>query len=555
MGYSNITFRFLGSGGGDQISLYLALDGVNQTTVNPIIGIDFPASTSEEDYDQENLVNYITYLTGLAGFYANYSTSVVDNDITITAFYPGSQYNVGPAFGTGGVSIVSQEDYVYEPTCDISIIGVTIANDVNAQSVGSITVNATSTFVIQYSLNNVTFQPSNVFTGLISGNYTVYVRDTELCTSSTTATIGNNPCDLVITSILNTNETGVGLNDGTVNASATGTAGSIQFSLDGGAYSAFAGNNASYTGIAPGVHTIYVKDAANCNISQNFTVLEFVVIDPDCFNPTIILSEINPYRFKLLKCNPADETETLYNEEEICGVNKDCFTQLLACDDTITFQVYWIDTLYNTVPKLNVLDYYDDTLYATVNLVALGAGYYKLEKNVNEIAGICEKTVYLVIKSRNNTSSDEYFQHARSEPILVSNYHHCSLLIEYWNDNNFNSMRYEGTADGYVNKMRIFAENWEQDFPQEKVVYNKSNGETVLIKSEVKEKTLLKTGYLPNYLHKKVALALSHQHIKIGFNEYVCDENYSFDKVPKYALSKGKVNLSTKQYLKKNLLK
>ncbi len=49
---------------------------------------------------------------------------------------------------------------------------------------GTITVNATSSFFIQYSTDNIAFQSSNTFINLAPGTYTVYLKDTNGCTSN-----------------------------------------------------------------------------------------------------------------------------------------------------------------------------------------------------------------------------------------------------------------------------------------------------------------------------------------------------------------------------------
>jgi hypothetical protein len=448
----------------------------------------------------------------------------------------------------------------YLPPCDLGINNIIVTPAVNGGANGSVEFVVTSSYpTYQYRFNEESIWYSGrIVTGLLPGVYNIDIRDGHPsggCIEDNDIIIENSSCNISITSLFVTNETGEDLNDGTLTVIASSTAGGYQFRVDGGAFASGSGNTKTFTGLAPGIHTVFVRDSGLCEVSQNFEVLEHVAIDPDCFDPVIVISEINPYKFKLLKCNSDDETELLFNEIDICGVNKDCFTQIAKCNDVLTIQLYYSDVTYNTVPKLNVLDYYDNTLYETIDFVSLASGYYKLEKNINEILNICEKTVYLVVKSRNNVNSTEYFEHAKSEPILVSNYHDCTLLLEYWNDNNFNSMRYEGGGVGYVNKLRINAQAWQEEFPQDKEVYEKSNGEIVLIKSQVKEKRMLKVGYVPNYIHKIIALALSHQHVRINNVEYVCEEEYSFENLDRYALSKGKAKLSTKQYLKKNLIK
>ena len=55
----------------------------------------------------------------------------------------------------------------------------------NGAADGTITVNvSTGTPPYQYSLDNVTWFTSNIFTGLTAGTYTVYYRDNNACANS-----------------------------------------------------------------------------------------------------------------------------------------------------------------------------------------------------------------------------------------------------------------------------------------------------------------------------------------------------------------------------------
>jgi len=64
-------------------------------------------------------------------------------------------------------------------TPDILSIGNVSISLFNTPSGGNATINVTnvSGLTLQYSLDNVTFQSSNVFNGLIVGSYTIYVKD------------------------------------------------------------------------------------------------------------------------------------------------------------------------------------------------------------------------------------------------------------------------------------------------------------------------------------------------------------------------------------------
>ena len=77
-----------------------------------------------------------------------------------------------------------------QPT-KVVITSVTPTNvECSAPNTGTITVVASGgTAPLQFSLDNMTWQSSNVFTALIAGSYTVYVRDANNCPAQTTTTI------------------------------------------------------------------------------------------------------------------------------------------------------------------------------------------------------------------------------------------------------------------------------------------------------------------------------------------------------------------------------
>ncbi len=435
------------------------------------------------------------------------------------------------------------------PPCNLIINSVTINNDVNASAAGSVVVNATSSYSIEYKLGSGSWQSGNTFLGVLAGTYTVYVRDSNSCSDQENITLGNNACNITLT-LFQTEETSVGANDGTVTGTATSQVAGIQFSLDGGVFQ----SSSLFTGIAPGIHTLYARDVADCSTYLNFTIIEAVPDVPIvCFDPTISVSSVVPYRFKILKCDTADQTDELFNDETICGVFKDCFYQLLSCTDVITLQIYYIDEEFYSLPVLKVYNYSTDALIDTINFVSVGDGIYQIEQNVTGISGICEKKVYFKINSKSPSSATEFYTHARSEPIYVSNNHDCTEVLEYWNNSNFQGVEYESSS--YRNKLRVPAQFWKNEFPQEKEVYRKSNGEIVKLRENISKITNLEIGYVPSYVHEKITIALAHDHIRINNIEYVSESNYSFDVVSRFALAKGSAKLSTKNYYKKNLIR
>jgi gliding motility-associated-like protein len=136
---------------------------------------------------------------------------------------------------------------------------------------GSITVipSANATAPIQYSLNNVTWQVSPNFTGLVANTYTVYIRDAVGCSNSAAITIGQPSQLAAATAVQNVLCKGAGNGVITVNASG-GTTG-YSFSLNNVTYQP--GNTFN---VAAGIYTVYVKDANGCSIPpiNNINVAE-----------------------------------------------------------------------------------------------------------------------------------------------------------------------------------------------------------------------------------------------------------------------------------------
>ncbi len=185
--------------------------------------------------------------------------------------YQGSNIFLGLAAGVYNIAV---KDF----TGCISSISVTVANSngptVTATSAsssctasnGSITAAATGTGPFQYSINGVTFQGSNIFTGLAAGNYIIYTRDAPGCIAASS---------IVVTNIAGPSITAVSAaascstNDGSITA--TGSVGNppYQYSIDGATFQA----SNVFTGLAPNmVFTITIKDAGGCESTTTVTV-------------------------------------------------------------------------------------------------------------------------------------------------------------------------------------------------------------------------------------------------------------------------------------------
>ena len=121
-----------------------------------------------------------------------------------------------------------------------------------------------------YSLNNITFQASNYYSGLRVGNYYGWVKDSRGCRGSSYTTIGLNP---IIVTATTTNATSCTVNDGSIQLFNTGGTSSFTYSLDGNEYQ----SSNTFTGLAPGSYTGYVKDGKIC-----VGLLSNIIVGPSC---------------------------------------------------------------------------------------------------------------------------------------------------------------------------------------------------------------------------------------------------------------------------------
>ncbi len=86
------------------------------------------------------------------------------------------------------------EDYNIAIFENIAVTATTTPSCSGSQGTGTITATASNgTPPYSYSLNNITYQSSNIFTGLSAGNYTLYVKDSEDLTASASVTITSLP--------------------------------------------------------------------------------------------------------------------------------------------------------------------------------------------------------------------------------------------------------------------------------------------------------------------------------------------------------------------------
>ncbi len=143
----------------------------------------------------------------------------------------------------------------------------TSTNTTCGVSAGSITVSATGgTLPYQYSLNGGPGQASNVFSNLPGGTYIVTVTDATGC--SNTITVVVTTTSSLSGTIIRTNASCPGVNNGTITVTPTSGTAPYTYSANGGPSQ----SSNIFTGLAPGPYTIIFTDINGCTGSVSITV-------------------------------------------------------------------------------------------------------------------------------------------------------------------------------------------------------------------------------------------------------------------------------------------
>ncbi len=170
---------------------------------------------------------------------------------------------------TGGasVSIVPVITYSSVNTTDVLC---------NGGNTGTITVNAAGgNGGLTYSIDGgVTYQPSNIFTGLIAGTYSVYVKDNFGCIQpyGTPVVIGE-PADITQT-LAGTDASCANVFDGTITVTASGGVPPYSYSLNGGPLQP--GN--VFSGMGAGTYLVSVYDTHSCLDTASITINNSYII-------------------------------------------------------------------------------------------------------------------------------------------------------------------------------------------------------------------------------------------------------------------------------------
>lgn len=172
----------------------------------------------------------------------------------------------------GTYTVTAQDANLCVVTTTVTVVQETLtaftatpASSTCGSSNASITVSNVQGGVapLYYSIDGVNFQTNATLSGLAAGNYTVTVRDARGCSLTKAVTVGNiaGPTDLTVSA----KASSCGYSNAEVTVTnVTGGTGTYTYSIDGTNFQA----SATFTGLAAGNYTLYVKDANGCIYSE-----------------------------------------------------------------------------------------------------------------------------------------------------------------------------------------------------------------------------------------------------------------------------------------------
>lgn len=193
----------------------------------------------------------------------------------------------------------------------------------------SIMVNATGTGSLEYSIDNINWQPDPLFPNLAAGSYNVFVRNAD---DSCPSAYNGNPVVISgisapsISSVTNVQPATCN-GDGAITINATGGTAPLQYSINGG--QSFQASNV-FSGLSGGTYQIVV---ANANGSCEVTSAAVTLTEPT--PPTIAVAQPN-----ITACVGEMVTATVQFSTAISSYTiSNAFTNPVANGNTLTFNL------------------------------------------------------------------------------------------------------------------------------------------------------------------------------------------------------------------------
>ncbi len=274
-----------------------------------------------------------------------------------------------------------------------------------------------------------TFQSSNVFTGLIAGDYTITVKDKNGCTSTCTKKVNQPEALTCSTSVKNVKCNGD--KTGEITVTATGGNGGKMYSLDNNTFK----SDNKFTGLGAGNYTVYVKDNKGCTTTCTAEITEPTAITCSSVAQTTSCAGggdgkittsasggVGPYMYKLVKLPGGELVRPFQTSNEFLNlpsgqydvVVKDANGCETTCDPTIGIEVPEpVAFTCNVTPTPATCNGFSDGKL-TVSITSGGGAEfapfeYKLDNGAyqasNMFSGLAAGTYTVTVKNKNGCTT------------------------------------------------------------------------------------------------------------------------------------------------------
>lgn len=433
---------------------------------------------------------------------------------------------------------------------------------------GTITVNATSSFAIQYRINGGAWQNSNVFTGLAPGLYMIEVQDLNNCTL---AAINNIPisayvppaCDVVIQNINVTDETALDADDGTAEIVAT-SASTLEYSLDGVTWQA----GIEFEDLAPGDYTARVrKVGGTCLTTQPFSIAAFnapPVVAPlqvdqrpvNSYNFISWFAAAGKINFNAIECiNCYWDLPKGYRLNKIAQrhypivTNDEQFTFYINFDADYNypnFSSLRLDLVRSTgLVQQNVAPlqrvFADDATtyfpYASVTLSGVAPGVYRLA----------------IVDTSTTAPYNVLFVSQDIQVMTVAEAPKVTARFRFRNSANIYRVLYNALDDDFLQEIRlrvnVLAEETDGEISQYRAV---STGRLRNVSFELDKFITLETYFFDDMGHRAVMVWQAHDFLLINNLNYLIKDLYKIQWEPHLNTNKGSIELYEQAFSTQN---